>query len=50
MVKAVVPAGIREVNSRQPRQDNSYYTLQGIRVDRPSKGIYIHQGRKIVIK
>ena len=28
----------------------TYYTLQGIRVDQPSKGIYIVNGRKIVIK
>jgi hypothetical protein len=28
--------------------DNTYYNLQGIRVDRPKKGIYIRNGRKII--
>lgn len=31
-------------------QDDSYYTLQGVKVDRPTKGIYIHNGRKVVVK
>lgn len=31
-------------------KDNAYYTLQGIRVEKPAKGIYIHQGKKIVIR
>lgn len=31
--------------------DDAYYTLQGVRVERPtSKGIYIHHGRKIIVK
>ena len=30
--------------------DDSYYTLSGIKVTRPSKGIYIHHGKKVVIK
>ena len=30
--------------------DKSYYTLQGVKVLRPTKGIYIHGGKKIVIK
>ena len=30
--------------------DNAYYNLQGIKVDHPVKGIYIHNGKKIVIK
>lgn len=31
--------------------DNGYYTLQGVKVNRPtSKGIYIHQGKKIIFK
>ncbi|MCI6617905.1 MAG: hypothetical protein MSD82_03525 [Prevotella sp.] len=31
-------------------QDDSYYTLQGVRVDRPGKGIYIHRGKKVVFR
>lgn len=30
--------------------DKAYYTLQGVKVIRPIKGIYIHGGKKIVIK
>lgn len=30
--------------------DKYYYTLSGVRVERPSKGIYIHRGKKIVIR
>ena len=30
--------------------DTAYYTLQGVKVARPTKGIYIHGGKKIVIK
>lgn len=30
--------------------DNSYYNLQGIKVATPVKGIYIHNGKKVVIK
>lgn len=30
--------------------DDAYYTLQGMKVVKPGKGIYIHQGKKIVIK
>lgn len=30
--------------------DKAYYTLQGVKVIRPTKGIYIHGSKKIVIK
>ena len=30
--------------------DNAYYTLQGVKVLRQTKGIFIHNGKKIVIK
>lgn len=30
--------------------DKAYYTLQGVKVIRPTKGINIHGGKKIVIK
>lgn len=29
-------------------KDNYYYTLEGIRVNKPGKGIYIHKGRKVI--
>ena len=30
--------------------DNAYYTLQGVKVLRQTRGIFIHNGKKIVIK
>lgn len=30
--------------------DNAYYTLQGVRVAAPAKGIYIHNGKKTIIR
>ena len=46
------PTGIDEVNVNTGvvSKDNSFYNLQGIKVSKPSKGIYIYQGKKIVIK
>ena len=32
------------------QSDNAYYTLQGQRVAKPGKGLYIHNGKKVVIK
>ena len=33
-------------------EDNSgdYYTLQGVKVAQPQKGIYIQNGKKVIIK
>lgn len=41
---------IKNVETVKPHHDNAYYTLQGIKVLNPTKGIYIHNGKKIVIK
>lgn len=30
--------------------DNAYYTLQGVRVAKPVQGLYIHNGKKVIIK
>ena len=30
--------------------DNSVYDLQGRKVAQPTKGLYIHNGKKVVIK
>ena len=30
--------------------DDSYYNLQGQRVSEPQAGIYIHNGKKVVVK
>ena len=31
-------------------EDDAYYTLQGQKVVRPVKGVYIHRGKKVVMK
>ena len=42
---------IKEVSSsHQTATDGYWYNLQGQRVDHPAKGVYIHNGRKIVMK
>ena len=42
------PSGI--ANVKEVSTDDSYYTLSGIKITSPSKGIYIYHGKKIVIK
>ena len=42
VVKVVIPAR---------SENDAYYTLQGVRVDNPTaKGVYIHNGKKVIIK
>lgn len=41
---------IKNVEVNKQNNDNAYYTLQGIKVLKPTKGIFIHNGKKIVIK
>lgn len=43
-------SGIDGLSAPQTVEDNHYYNLQGIRVDHPTRGIYIRNGRKVVIK
>jgi hypothetical protein len=40
--------GIKVQSSMQ--SDNAYYTLQGQRVAKPGKGLYIRNGKKVLIK
>ena len=44
--------GIQEINLSNPSNpSNSYFTLDGRRLDKPSSpGLYIHNGRKVLIK
>lgn len=42
--------GISELKNNVPNTDAAYYTLQGVKVAKPVKGIYIHQGKKVIIK
>ena len=30
--------------------DDAWYTLQGVRVAQPTRGLYIHNGKKVVVK
>lgn len=41
--------GINEVNAAA-KADGAYYTLQGVKTSKAAKGIYIHNGKKVVIK
>ena len=41
--------GINEVNAAT-KADGAYYTLQGVKTSKAAKGIYIHNGKKVVIK
>ena len=46
-----VVTGISDNLSAKPvLTDDAYYNLQGMRVEKPVKGIYIHNGKKVVIK
>lgn len=45
-----VTLGITEVNSNPVIQDNNYYDLQGRRVTNPTRGVYIQNGKKVVIR
>jgi hypothetical protein len=43
--------GIKDQSSKfNAPSDNAYYTLQGQRVEKPGKGLYIKNGKKVVIK
>lgn len=43
-----IPTGIDNVAPAEKPVDNNWYTLQGVRVQHPGKGIYIHNGKKII--
>jgi hypothetical protein len=42
--------GIQTIKDNTQRQDGKWYTLSGVAVDKPTKGLYIHNGKKVVIK
>ena len=45
-----VATGVKDISAEVSKAD-SYYTLQGVKVKKPSKsGVYIHNGNKVVIK
>jgi hypothetical protein len=42
--------GIFNIKSSLEAEDESWYTLQGVRVTTPQKGIYIYKGKKVFMK
>ena len=40
---------VEEINAAQ-QQDNLYYNLMGVPTEAPANGIYIHNGKKILVK
>ena len=42
--------GIKDHSSKFNVQSDAYYTLQGQRVMNPGKGLYIKNGKKVIIK
>ncbi len=42
IVKVVIPA--------DAITNDEYYTLQGIKVTKPRNGVYIHNGKKVILK
>lgn len=44
------PTGIRGVSGAGETGGSGWYTLGGVRVEKPQRGVYIHGGRKVVVK
>ncbi|SFG63208.1 leucine-rich repeat domain-containing protein [Prevotella sp. KH2C16] len=42
--------GIEGIATEEQGDDAPYYNLNGIRVEHPQKGVYIHNGKKVIIK
>ncbi len=42
--------GISTIDNGQQTTDNRWYDLSGRRVENPTKGMYIHNGKKVVVK
>lgn len=49
-VESANPTGIVEMEAQRTVEDGIYYNLSGIRVDNPGKGVYILNGKKVIIK
>ncbi len=49
-LKQLTASGIRDVYSENTKKDGVYYNLQGVRVNKPNKGLYIINGNKILYK
>jgi hypothetical protein len=42
--------GISAIKTDTNSSDDAYYTLAGIKVSKPEKGLYIHNGKKVIFK
>lgn len=42
--------GIKDIQRQNVNVDDSYYTLDGMKVSFPTEGIYIHHGKKVIIR
>ena len=42
--------GIETIGNDNRFEDGAWYTLQGIRVENPTKGLFIHNGKKVMLK
>lgn len=45
-----VVTGIKAASTDETAQDGAWYNLQGQRVAQPAHGIYVHGGKKVVVK
>jgi hypothetical protein len=43
-------AGVLDVKKHTTQSDNVYYNLRGMQVDKPTKGLYIMNGKKVIVK
>ena len=41
---------ISEINADATTGDNAWYTIMGQRVSQPTQGVYIHQGKKVIVR
>jgi hypothetical protein len=41
---------ISDVKAENVTGDNAWYTIMGQRVNQPTQGLYIHQGKKVIVK
>ncbi len=41
---------INKVVDNDRQADDAYYNLQGMKVKKPTKGLYIHNGKKVIVK
>lgn len=46
----MVTEGIKSLTNVRGNSSDDYYTLSGIKLQKPSKGVYIHDGKTIVVK